>query len=69
MTEFFRSFDKKRVGDLREHARAVAGLHVGIHGSAVGHAADGGERVVEDFVTAFAVEMGDGTHAAVVVFL
>jgi hypothetical protein len=63
------SFGKKRVGDLCQNTRAVTGFHVGVHGSAVGHAADGGKRVIEDFVTALAVEMGDGTHAAVVVFL
>ena len=67
--EFFRGFDKKRVGDLRQDSGAIAGLHVGIDRTAVGHAADGGEREVEDLVAAFAMEVGDGAHAAVVVFL
>jgi hypothetical protein len=35
----------------------------------VGHATDGSKRVVEDFMTAFTMEMGNGAHAAIIVFL
>lgn len=69
MPEFFRNFDKKRVGDLGEHSRSVTGLHIRIDRTTVGHTANGGERVIEDFITAFSMEVGDSPHAAVIVFL
>lgn len=69
VSEFFRRLAKARVGDLGEDARAVARLHISVHGSAVGHAAPGGERVIEDLITAFSLLLGDGSHTAIVVFL
>jgi hypothetical protein len=54
---------------LSQHARAVAGLHVGIHGTAVGHATDGSQRVIQNLMAAFPLQMGDRAQAAVVVFL
>jgi hypothetical protein len=58
--------EEDRVGNLREDAGAVAGLHVGIDRAAVGHVADRAEGEFEDLIGAFAVDLGDGTHAAVV---
>ena len=58
--------EEDRVGDLREDPGAVAGLHVGIDRAAVGHVADRAEGELEDLIGAFAMDLGDGTHAAVV---
>ena len=35
----------------------------------MGHAADGSQRVIDDLMAAFSMQVGDRTHAAVVVFL
>ena len=69
VAELRRYFAEKWVGNLGEDAGAIARFHVGIHRAPVSHAADGGQRVVEDFRAPFPVQVGDGTHAAVVMFL
>ena len=69
MSEFFRRLAKEREGDLGEDARAVASLHIGLHGPALSHAAHGSERVIKDLITAFSLQRGDDFHPAVGVFL
>ena len=67
--ELGRRFAEKRVGDLGEHAGTIAGFHVRIHRAAMGHAANRGQCVIKHLVAAFSMNLGDGTHAAVVMFL
>ena len=64
-----RGLGEKREGDLREDAGAVACFHIRIHRAAMGHAGNGGQRVVEHSEGTRSVQVGDGAHAAVVVFV
>jgi hypothetical protein len=64
-----RRLAEQRVGDLCQHARAVARLHVRVHRAAVRHAANRRQRVIQDLIAAFSLQMGDRAHAAIVVFL
>ena len=69
VAQFRRCLAEQRVGDLRQHARAVTCLHVRVHRAAVCHAANRRQRVIQDLIAAFPLQMGDRAHAAVVVFL
>ena len=69
MAQLFSGFRKQRERDLGEDAGAVAGLHVGIDSTTVRHAANRGKRMVENGETALALQVCDGPHAAVIVFL
>ena len=60
---------EKFVGDLSDHPCAVAGFGVGVHGATVGQGAQGLERILQDLVGAFAVDLGDKADAAGVVLI
>jgi hypothetical protein len=55
------------VGDLGQHARAVAGLGVGVHGAAVGQGAHAADGAPQDLFRPLPVDAGDETDAAGVV--
>ncbi len=69
VAQLFCGFREQRERNLGEDAGTVAGFHVGIDSTTVRHTANGGESVVENGETALALQVCDGPHAAVVVFL
>jgi len=69
VAEFFDDASEEFVWDLCEDAGAVAGFGVGIKGAAVGEVADGADGDFEYFVGAAAVDVGDESDSAGVVFV
>ena len=56
------------VGNLGQHARAIAGFRIGIHRAAMNQIADAGQRLAQDRVGALALDAGDHADPAGVVF-
>ena len=52
------------LGESDHHTGAVAGFHVGVEGTAVGHVADGFDSAFEHPAAAFTADMGHNTDAA-----
>ncbi len=59
---------EKLVRNLGQHARAVAGLRVGVHCAAMNQRADAGQRLAQDRIGTDPLDAGDHAHPAGVVF-
>ena len=64
-----RFLQEELVGDLHQHARAVAGTRVGAHGAAVLQVEQDVDAVLDDAVGLAALDVGDEADAAGILFM